>query len=147
MTRKMRSRGFTLVELMVVVAIIGLLAAVVTVNVMGQTYEARKVRCQSDFDNIGKALKLYKLAVGSYPRELRLLWERPDQAPKWAGPYLEPDDCPPRDPWGNEYAYQFSGGSDYEIISYGADGSPGGAEEDADLSNKTMGQNQQQQGG
>lgn len=143
--KRRERRGFTLVELMVVVAIIGLLAATVTVSVMGQTYEARKTRCVADFENIGKALKLYKLAVGSYPRDIRYLWERPDNAAKWAGPYLE--EYPPKDPWGNDYVYTFSGGNDYEIISYGADGGPGGTDEDTDLSNKTINQTGTQQGG
>jgi len=131
-----RLRGFTLVELMVVVAIIGMLAAAVTVSVMGQSYDARVTRVKSDMDSIKKALKLYKLAVGRYPRELSGLWEQPSEARKWKGPYLE--EYPPLDPWGNEYQYSYRGGNDFEIISYGADGGSGGADEDEDLSSKTI---------
>lgn len=131
-----RRRGFTLVELMVVVAIIGLLAAVVTVNVMGQGHTARVERCRADMRSIGNALDLYKIDVGVYPQQLNALWERPAQARKWSGPYLK--EYPPKDPWQNDYIYNFSGGSQYEIISYGAMGAPGGTDEEADLSSRTI---------
>jgi len=132
--------GFTLVELMVVIAIIGLLAAVVTVNVMGQTYKARLARVKADMDGIKNALKLYKVDTGLYPQQLGGLWENPGGAPSWGPePYLEPETTPPLDPWGHEYVYQFNG-SDYEIISYGADGAPGGQDEAVDLSSKTINQ-------
>lgn len=138
-----RRRGFTLVELMVVVAIIGLLAAVVTVNVMGQSHTARIERVRADMRAIGDALDLFKIACGTYPQQLQDLWERPSSnaARRWAGPYLK--EYPPVDPWGNEYVYQFSGGGQYEIISYGADGAPGGTDEGADLSSRTINSNQE----
>lgn len=139
-----RRRGFTLVELMVVVAIIGLLAAVVTVNVMGQGHTARVERVRADMKAIGDACDLFKIACGTYPQNLQELWERPSSnaARKWAGPYLK--EYPPLDPWGNEYVYNFAGSGQYEIISYGADGAPGGVDEAADLSSKTINQMQQQ---
>lgn len=133
-----RVAGFTLVELMVVVAIIGLLAAVVTVNVMGQGHTARVERTKADMRSIGDALNLYKIDTGVYPQQLNSLWERPAQARKWNGPYLQ--EYPPRDPWGSEYIYNYSGGREYEIISYGAGDppAPGGTEEAADLSSRTI---------
>lgn len=138
-TRRRAVAGFTLVELMVVVAIIGLLAAVVTVNVMGQAGEAKKERVKADMKNIGTALDLYKLACGSYPDSIEGLWEAPggNHARKWKGPYLSPDQVPPMDPWGNKYDYTKTGSS-YEIKSMGADGAGGGTDEDTDLSSKTI---------
>lgn len=137
-SRRRRVGGFTLVELMVVVAIIGLLAAVVTVNVMGQSHTARVERVRADMRAIGDACDLFKIACGTYPQQLQDLWERPssNNARKWAGPYLK--EYPPKDPWGNDYIYNFSGGGQYEIICYGADGGPGGVEEGTDLSSKTI---------
>lgn len=134
-----RVAGFTLVELMVVVAIIGLLAAVVTVNVMGQAGEAKKERVKADMKNIGTALDLYKLACGRYPDAIEGLWERPggNEGRKWNGPYLTEGQYPPVDPWGNRYDYVKTG-STYEIKSNGADGAGGGTDEDADLSSKTI---------
>jgi general secretion pathway protein G len=137
--RSRRTAGFTLVELMVVVAIIGLLAAVVTVNVMGQAGEAKKERVKADMKNIATALDLYKLACGKYPDQLEGLWERPggNEGRKWNGPYLTEGQYPPTDPWGYRYEYQKTGSS-YEIITKGAGNAPGGDEEEADLSSKTI---------
>lgn len=133
-----RRRGFTLVELMVVIAIIGLLAAVVTVNVMNQMGEARRTKAAADMESISNALKLFKVNMGYYPQQLQDLWQAPANAGRrWKGPYLE--EYPPRDPWDQEYQYQIVG-NEYEIISYGADSSPGGVDEAEDLSSKTINQ-------
>lgn len=132
-------RGFTLVELMVVIAIIGLLAAVVTVNVIGQMGEARRTKVQADMESIQKAIKLFQVNMGYYPRQLQDLWQAPSNAGnRWKGPYLE--EFPPKDPWGAEY--QFEQGSPPKIVSYGADGQPGGVDEAADLDSETINQNQ-----
>lgn len=122
--RRRSVRGFTMLELMVVVGIIGLLAAAVVPALMPQVENAQLVTARKDFSVIGQSLDLYRMNVGTYPRELRFLWERPDPARGWRGPYLKPEDAPPRDPWGNDYAYESSGAS-YELISYGPDGAPG----------------------
>ena len=135
--RRNRRQGFTLVELMVVVAIIGMLAAVVTVNVMGQSHKASVGRVKADMATIKQAMNMFKTDCGRYPQQLNELWERPANANRWGPePYL--DEYPPKDAWGNDYVYNYGSGRDFEIISYGADGAPGGTEENADLSSKTI---------
>ena len=133
--RRRRGRRFTLVELMVVIAIIGLLAAVVTVNVIGQMGEARKTKVMADMESIQKGIKLFQVNMGYYPQQLQDLWQAPANAGnRWKGPYLE--EFPPKDPWGNEY--QFESGRPPIITSYGADGQPGGADEATDLRSDTI---------
>jgi general secretion pathway protein G len=139
MQLKRARRAFTLVELMVVVAIIGMLAAVVTINLVGQTDKARISRVKADFKVIGDAIDLFKVDCGFYPQQLSDLWERPANAKNWGPePYLK--EYPPTDPWGNEYMYERRSGSDHVVISYGADGAPGGDAETADLDSKTINQ-------
>lgn len=133
--RRRRQGGFTLVELMVVVAIIGLLAAVVTVNVMGQSHQARVERVRADMRAISDACDLFKIDVGMYPQQKEDLWQRPGNARKWNGPYLK--EYPPKDPWGNDYEINAQGGR-VMIKSLGADGSNGGTEEAADLDSQTI---------
>jgi general secretion pathway protein G len=129
-------RGFTLVELMVVVAIIGLLATIVAVNVFNQVPKANLARVTADMSSIENAVGLYKLDTGRYPQTLQDLWVRPSNARRWGpDPYLSKR--PPKDPWGNEYLYQRTG-RQVELISYGADGAPGGVDEDADLSSTAL---------
>ena len=132
-------RGFTLVELMVVVAIIGLLATVVTVSVISQKEDADNTRAKADMKVLSDALDLFKLNLGYYPNSFEELNTRPSRnGNKWRGPYLR--EFPPRDPWGNPYEYTPGSGraGDYEITSYGGDGAPGGVESAADLSSKTI---------
>jgi len=128
MTRRYQlKKAFTLVELMVVVAIIGILATVVVVNVVGQTYEAKKAKVKADFSSIKTAIRMYKIDNGRYPRQLDELLQ---QNSKGKGPWIEEM---AQDPWGNDYVYEYRSGSKYQIVSYGADGTPSGAEEDQDL--------------
>ena len=141
MQRKLarRARAFTLVELMVVVAIIGMLAAVVTINLVGQTDKARISRVKADFKVIGDAIDLFKVDNGFYPQQLSDLWERPANAKNW-GPEAYLKEYPPTDPWGNEYMYERGSGSEYSVISYAADGAPGGDAEAEDLNSRTINQ-------
>ena len=130
-----RRRGFTLLEIMVVVAIIGLLAALIVPNVMGRVEDARVVAAQQDVASLGQALKLYKLDNQRYPsteQGLQALVEKPAAAPlpsNWkAGGYLE---RLPRDPWRQPYQYLNPGvHGEIDVFSLGADGVLGGVADD-----------------
>ncbi len=133
-----RRGGFTLLELLVVVAIIGLLAGYVAPRYFGQVGKSEVATAKAQIDALEKALDQYRLDTGRYPvTELGLaaLVSRPPNEPRWAGPYLRKD--VPLDPWGKPYRYRAPGeqGRDFDLVSYGKDGQPGGSGEDADLSN------------
>lgn len=137
--RRRLSAGFTLIELLVVMIILAILAAVVIPRVIGRTEDARRAKATSDIAALETALDAYKLDNGSYPtteQGLQALVEPPntDPVPKnWSGPYLKKGI--PKDPWGNEYVYTSPGehNPDFDIVSYGKDGQPGGEGEDADV--------------
>lgn len=132
--------GFTLIELMVVVVILGILASLIVPRLMGRTDEARVIKAKVDISAIETALKLYRLHNGNYPsteQGLRALIEEPTTEPlprKWdKNGYLEKKSIP-KDPWDREYIYLSPGVHDeYDIISYGADGAPEGEGNDADI--------------
>lgn len=133
------SRGFTLIEILVVVVILGILAAIVVPRVMERPGEARTTRAKQDVASIQTALNLYKLDNFSYPSSeqgLEALVAKPSgqpDAPNWKGPYL---DRVPKDPWGKPYQYQRPGQhGEIDIYSNGADGKPGGEGEAADVGN------------
>lgn len=138
--RNHREAGFTLIEIMVVIAIIGILATLIVPNIMGRPDEARVTAAKHDVSTINQALKLYRLDIGRYPtteQGLKALVERPTSEPipqNWkASGYLGQL---PKDPWGNAYSYSNPGTrSEIDIVSYGADGKPGGAGTDADIGN------------
>jgi general secretion pathway protein G len=131
-----RGAGFSLIELMVVIAIMGLLATVVAVNLMGQTYKAKVVKVQADFDAMKKAVDLFKLNVGRYPSKIDDLWTAPGGAKGWNGPYIDPD---PKDPWGNSYRYDAPiGGGKPKLTCYGEDGAPSGTGEAQDLTTENI---------
>jgi general secretion pathway protein G len=132
------SRGFTLVEVMVVVAILGILAALIVPKIIGRSDDARIVAARQDVATLVAALKLYRLDNQRYPttdQGLKALTEKPTIEPvpnNWkTGGYL---DKLPRDPWGNPYQYLQPGvHGELDVFSFGADGQPGGTGNDADI--------------
>ena len=132
--------GFTLLELLVVIVIIGLLAGYVAPRYFGQIGKSEVGLARAQIDALDKALDQFRLDVGSYPSTetgLNALVTRPANQPKWAGPYLKK--AVPPDPWGNPYHYRYPGEhGEYDLFSYGKDGQPGGTGKDADISTASL---------
>ena len=131
------ARGFTLLELLVVIVIIGLLAAYVGPKYFAQLGKSEVTVAKAQIEAFEKALDTYRLDVGRYPTTeegLAALLITPANVSKWNGPYLRKE--VPKDPWGAPYQYHSPGAAkDFDLLSYGRDGQPGGSGEDADLSN------------
>ena len=135
-----RRGGFTLLEVMVVIIVLGLLAGLVGPQIFGRVSEARTTTAGTQLELLGVALDNYRLDNGFYPtteQGLAALRDKPAQAPvpaNWRGPYLRK--AVPLDPWGRAYVYRSppaSGGTGFDLGTLGADGAPGGEGEDADI--------------
>lgn len=129
--------GFTLLELLVVIAIIGLLATYVGPRYFSQIGKSEATVAKAQIEAFSSALDQYRLDTGHYPnvdQGLNALVKQPANETKWHGPYMAKDI--PMDPWGKPYRYRVPGPKgDYEILSYGKNGVPGGTGDDADISN------------
>jgi general secretion pathway protein G len=132
-----REAGFTLLELLVVMVIIGLLAGYVGPKYFSQIGKSEVKAARAQIDALGKALDQFRLDTGHYPTTeegLVSLVQRPANEAKWDGPYLTKS--VPADPWGNAYLFAMPGEhGDYDLWSYGKDGQPGGDGENAEITN------------
>lgn len=134
---RQNNKGFTLLELLVVIVIIGLLAAYVGPRYFAQLGKSERSTAKAQIEGLGKALDAYRLDTGHYPSSeqgLAALTVAPNDEPKWAGPYLQK--AVPMDPWGRPYIYKSpgQGGSDFDLMSYAKDGQVGGDGDGADVS-------------
>ena len=132
-----RQAGFTLLELLVVVLIIGLLAGVVAPRFMAQISRSEATAARAQIDALSKAVQAYRIDMGRFPGNdvgLRGLVDSGGDA-RWRGPYLQGQ--LPTDPWGQPYRYRYPGtaGRDFDIVSHGADRAPGGSGASADVTN------------
>ncbi|MDA0578271.1 MAG: type II secretion system major pseudopilin GspG [Verrucomicrobia bacterium] len=118
--------GFTLIEVLLVVAILGILASVVVVNLSGRQEKAQIQAARASIAGIGTAIDIYEVDTGKFPTSLQSLMVS-DGSPNWNGPYFKGGSL--KDPWGQNYAYTREGGSGYKIISGGPDGSVGGPDD------------------
>ncbi|GBE06066.1 MAG TPA: type II secretion system protein GspG [Nitrospirae bacterium] len=129
-------KGFTLIELMVVMIIISLLAALVVPKMFGKVGKAKRQAAFAQIELLGTALDTYRLDVGDYPSAsegLQALLSQPSGAGSWDGPYLKKIEIP-LDPWGNPYHYESPGSyGDYDLYSYGKDNAQGGEGENKDI--------------
>jgi general secretion pathway protein G len=132
-----RQSGFTLLELLVVMVIIGLLAGYVGPKYFAQVGKSEVKTAKAQIDAFEKALEQYRLDTGHFPSTelgLNALNVRPNNEPKWGGPYLKK--TVPTDPWGNPYVYKMPGDhGEFDLLSYGKDGQPGGTGDAADITN------------
>lgn len=121
--RRAGREGFTLIEVLLVVVIIGILVGVAMPRLGGRVQQAKIAAAQADINNIGMAIRLYEVDNGSYPASLQSLVSKPGNAQNWNGPYLEKGI--PKDPWGNDYTYQQPGSHNphsYDLSSNGPEG-------------------------
>ena len=133
---RLDERGFTLVELLVVIIILGLLASLVGPRLFGRVGQSKQATAKAQIELLGAGLDQYRLDVGSYPPSaagLSALVQNPNVS-NWNGPYLKKN-AVPQDPWGKPYQYKCCPGDhgDYDIWTFGADGAPGGEGENADI--------------
>lgn len=135
---RIRRRGFTLLELLVVIVILGLLAAYVAPRYFSQIGKSEAGVARAQIEAFEKALDTFRIDVGRYPTTeegLAVLNNRPSDTPKWNGPYLKKS--VPLDPWGKPYIYHAPGAKgDFDLISFGKDGAQGGSGDAADITNQ-----------
>jgi general secretion pathway protein G len=134
--RRTRQAGFTLIEIMVVMVIIGLLMALVGPNLIGRSEKAKTQAAAMQIERLGTVLDTFRLDIGRYPTTqegLQALVQRPAGLERWDGPYLNKG--VPKDPWDRPYTYRSpgDGGRPYDIFSLGADGAPGGQDTNRDI--------------
>jgi general secretion pathway protein G len=130
--------GFTLLELLVVILIIGLLTGIVAPRFLGQISRSEVTAAKAQLDAFDKALQAFRIDMGRFPSNgegLQALVQAPSNDSRWRGPYLK--DAVPPDPWGSPYQYRqpSARGKDYDLLSYGHDRAPGGTGDDADIGN------------
>ncbi len=133
---KKENKGFTLLELLIVLIIIGLLAALVGPKLISRVGESKQKTCKVQIEMLSTALDTFRLDTGKYPTEDQGLevMIKAEEVKNWNGPYLKKKFVP-KDPWGNEYIYKFNSETkEFTIISYGADAAEGGTDDDADIS-------------
>ena len=132
-----RNRGFTLIEIIIVVIIMSLIAALVVPRLFKKVEKSKQQIAKTQIIMIENAVKMFKLDAGRYPSTeegLKALLEKPAKTNNWDGPYLEKSI--PKDPWGQDYLYTYPGKNYvFEIVSLGADGKEGGEGEDKDVNN------------
>ncbi len=137
-SQRQRNAGFTLMELLVVLAILGLLMGLVGPQLIKQLGGAKSKTAALQVKDLEQSLEMYKIDVGRFPstdQGLVALVQKPSNANGWNGPYLKSKDVPV-DPWGYEYHYKFPGDhAEIDVFSYGQNGSPGGEGEDQDVGN------------
>jgi general secretion pathway protein G len=132
--RRPSKRGFTLIELVVVILILAILAAMIVPKIVGRTGDAKRARALSDISVLSDALDTFHTDNDRYPSTqegLQALTVAPSDTPNWRGPYLRKSVGV--DPWGNDYDYELVDDRNYELTSYGADGSPGGEGDGEDI--------------
>lgn len=127
---RIKVRGFSLVELLIVMVILGLLASLVAPQMFGKVASSKIQTAKTQMELLSTALDMYKLDVGTYPSELAALLK--SEKKNWQGPYLPKE--VPNDPWGNPYYFKFPGeNAEYDLVSFGSDGKAGGVDEAADV--------------
>ncbi|MEN1727181.1 MAG: type II secretion system major pseudopilin GspG [Pseudomonadota bacterium] len=128
------SQGFSLIELLVVLVILGMIAGLVVPNIMSRSEDAKARAAKAEVQRLSMAVDEFYLDAGRPPQSLRELVERPGNVGNWNGPYVNESNL--NDPWENAYNYRFPGQHrSYDIYSHGADGSPGGEGSAADVTN------------
>lgn len=131
---RLRERGFTLMEMLVVLVVIGLIAAVAIPQVMGLLGSAKGKAAKIQLETLSQSLLFYQIDVGEFPtteQGLAALWKAPPQAAAWAGPYVR-EERQLVDPWGRPFVYRSAASGRFELITHGGDGKEGGSGEDAD---------------